>query len=48
VQFELNRDISRLENWLRVLDIILVPAVLTVLAIAMGLVQRHRRARART
>jgi ABC-type uncharacterized transport system involved in gliding motility auxiliary subunit len=48
VQFELNRDISHLENWLRVFDIILVPAVLTVLAIIMGLVQRHRRARART
>jgi ABC-type uncharacterized transport system involved in gliding motility auxiliary subunit len=48
VQFELNRNISRLEDWLRVFNIVLVPAVLTVIAITLGLIQRRRRARART
>jgi ABC-type uncharacterized transport system involved in gliding motility auxiliary subunit len=47
VQLELNRDISRLETWLRVFNIVLVPAVLTIVAITLGLVQRRRRARAR-
>jgi ABC-type uncharacterized transport system involved in gliding motility auxiliary subunit len=47
VQYDLNRDISRLETWLRLFNIVLVPAVLTVLAIGLGLVQRHRRARVR-
>jgi ABC-type uncharacterized transport system involved in gliding motility auxiliary subunit len=47
VQLELNRDISRLETWMRGFTIVLVPAVLTVLAIGMGIVQRRRRARAR-
>jgi ABC-type uncharacterized transport system involved in gliding motility auxiliary subunit len=47
VQFELNRDISRLKSELIVFNIVLVPAVLTLLAIGMGLVRRHRRARAR-
>ena len=46
VQFELNRNISHLENWLRVFNIVLVPALLTILAIVLGLVRR-RRARAR-
>ncbi|HXT79396.1 MAG TPA: Gldg family protein [Acetobacteraceae bacterium] len=47
VQFELNRDISRLETELRIFTIVLVPAVLTILAIVLGVVQRRRRARAR-
>ena len=47
VQFELNRDISRLKSELIVFNIVLVPAVLALAAIAMGLVNRHRRARAR-
>jgi ABC-type uncharacterized transport system involved in gliding motility auxiliary subunit len=47
VQLELNRDITRLEDEMRIFTIVLVPAVLTVLAIAMGVVQRRRRARAR-
>ncbi len=47
VQLDLNRDISHLENEMRVFTIALVPAVLTVLAITMGLVQRRRRARVR-
>jgi ABC-type uncharacterized transport system involved in gliding motility auxiliary subunit len=45
VQFELNRDIARLETELRLFNIVLVPAVLTILAIALGIVRRRRRAR---
>jgi hypothetical protein len=47
VQLELNRDIGRLEDVMRAFTIVAVPAVLTVAAIAMGVVQRRRRARAR-
>lgn len=47
VQLALNHDISRLENAMRIFTIVAVPAVLTVLAILMGIVQRRRRARAR-
>jgi ABC-type uncharacterized transport system involved in gliding motility auxiliary subunit len=47
VQYDLNRDISHLANELRVFDIVAVPAVLTVLAIALGLMRRRQRARAR-
>ena len=47
VQLELNRDISQLENEMRIFTIVLVPALMTVLAIGMGIVQRRRRARAR-
>ncbi len=48
VQLELNRDISALETALRIFNIVMVPAVLTVLAIGLALVQRSRRARARS
>jgi ABC-type uncharacterized transport system involved in gliding motility auxiliary subunit len=48
VQYDLNRDISHLENEMRVFDIVAVPAVLTILAIVLGLVRRRQRARART
>ena len=48
VQLELNRDISALSNEMRFFTIVLVPALLTVLAIAMGLMQRRRRSRARS
>jgi ABC-type uncharacterized transport system involved in gliding motility auxiliary subunit len=48
VQYDLNRDISHLENELRVFDIVAVPAVLTVLAIVLGVVRRRQRARARS
>jgi gliding motility-associatede transport system auxiliary component len=48
VQFDLNRNISHLENELRVFDIVAVPAVLTILAIALGIVRRRQRARARS
>jgi ABC-type uncharacterized transport system involved in gliding motility auxiliary subunit len=47
VQLELNRDISRLQTKLRVLNIALVPTLLTLLAISIALIQRGRRARAR-
>ena len=45
VQYDLNRDIARLETELRLFDIVLVPAVLTLLAIGLGIVRRQRRAR---
>jgi ABC-type uncharacterized transport system involved in gliding motility auxiliary subunit len=48
VQLALNHDISRLADAMRVFTIVLVPAVLTMLAIGMGLVQRRRRSRRRT
>jgi ABC-type uncharacterized transport system involved in gliding motility auxiliary subunit len=48
VQLDLRRDISRLETRLRLADIVLVPAVLTVLAVLLGIARRRRRARART
>jgi ABC-type uncharacterized transport system involved in gliding motility auxiliary subunit len=47
VQLELRRDISRLETTLRLADIVLVPAVLTILAVVLGIARRRRRARAR-
>jgi hypothetical protein len=47
VQLELNRDISALATEMRVFTIVLVPALLAILAIGMGIMQRRRRARAR-
>jgi ABC-type uncharacterized transport system involved in gliding motility auxiliary subunit len=47
VQLELNREISTLASVMRAFTIVLVPALLAVLAIGMGVVQRRRRARAR-
>jgi ABC-type uncharacterized transport system involved in gliding motility auxiliary subunit len=47
VQLELNRDIATLADEMRFFTIVLVPALLTVLAIGMSIVQRRRRARAR-
>ncbi len=47
VQLELRREIDRLEMWLRLLDIVLVPALLTVAAIALGVARTRRRAAAR-
>ncbi len=47
VQFELNRDISRLKSELIVFNIVLVPTALALAAIVMGVVRRRRRARAR-
>jgi ABC-type uncharacterized transport system involved in gliding motility auxiliary subunit len=47
VQFELRQDISNLQNELRLFNIVLVPAVLTLVAIVLGIVRSRRRARAR-
>ena len=47
VQFDLRRDIDALETELRLLNIVLVPVVLTLLAIVLGLMRSRRRARAR-
>lgn len=47
VERDLNRNISHLEAELRVFDIVLVPALLTLLALGLGLVRRQRRSRAR-
>ncbi|PWS36250.1 ABC transporter [Falsiroseomonas bella] len=47
VQLELRRDIEGLENRLRLLNIVLVPALLTVFAIGLGIVRARRRAGAR-
>jgi ABC-type uncharacterized transport system involved in gliding motility auxiliary subunit len=46
VQLELRRDIDRLEAWLRIADIVAVPALLTVLAIVLGIARSRRRAKA--
>jgi ABC-type uncharacterized transport system involved in gliding motility auxiliary subunit len=46
VQLDLNRGIARLETELRLFDIVLVPAVLTLLAIGLGILRRRRRTRA--
>lgn len=47
VQYDLNRNISALEDELRILNIVAVPAILAVLAIVLGAVRRTRRAKAR-
>jgi ABC-type uncharacterized transport system involved in gliding motility auxiliary subunit len=47
VQLDLNRDIDALQTRLRLVDIVLVPALLTLLAIVLGVVRRSRRMRAR-
>ncbi|CAH2604621.1 gliding motility protein GldG [Rhodovastum atsumiense] len=43
VQFDLRRDIAGLETRLRLIDILLVPAILTGLAVARGIARRRRR-----
>lgn len=47
VQLELRRDIETLETWLRILNIALVPAMLTVFAVGIGILRNRRRAAAR-
>jgi len=47
VQLDLRRDIGDLQMKLRVFNIMLVPAILTLLAIVLGVVRGRRRARAR-
>jgi ABC-type uncharacterized transport system involved in gliding motility auxiliary subunit len=44
VQFDLRRDIDRLQTELRLFCIALVPALLTLLAIVLGIVRMRRRA----
>lgn len=48
VQFDLRRDIDRLETRLRLFNIVLVPAVLTAIAVLLAIVRRRRRAAARS
>jgi len=47
VQYDLNRDISRLETGLRVFNIVLVPVLVAIVAIVLGVARSRRRARAR-
>ena len=47
VQLDLRQDISSLQTELRLADIVAVPALLTLLAIVLGIVRGRRRARAR-
>jgi ABC-type uncharacterized transport system involved in gliding motility auxiliary subunit len=48
VNLELNRDISALQTRVKLADIVLVPALLTLGAVGIGLVRRRRRAQARS
>jgi len=48
VNLELNRDISALQTRLKLADIVLVPVLLTIVAIVMALARRRRRAKARS
>jgi ABC-type uncharacterized transport system involved in gliding motility auxiliary subunit len=47
VQLELRRDIEGLETWLRIVNIALVPTLLTLFAIFLGAARARRRAAAR-
>lgn len=47
VQLELRRDIADLQTWLRLLNIVLVPAVLIVVAVVLGISRRRRMTTAR-
>jgi ABC-type uncharacterized transport system involved in gliding motility auxiliary subunit len=47
VQLELRRDTAALQGNLRLLNIVLVPALLTILAIAWGVSRNRRRSRAK-
>jgi len=47
VQLELRRDIEGLETLLRVINVALMPALLTIFAIGLGVVRARRRAEAR-
>jgi ABC-type uncharacterized transport system involved in gliding motility auxiliary subunit len=48
VQLELRRDIERVETNVRVLNVVAVPALLTLLAIGLAFLRARRRAAART
>jgi len=47
VQLALRRDIGTLQSRVRFIDIALVPAILTILAIVLGVARSRRRAAAR-
>lgn len=47
VQYDLNRNIDKLETELQIFNIVLVPAVLAAIAIALGMLRNRRRAMAR-
>jgi ABC-type uncharacterized transport system involved in gliding motility auxiliary subunit len=47
VQLDLRRDIGALQDNLRLFNIVLVPALLTLLAVVWGIARNRRRARAR-
>ncbi len=47
VEFDLDRNISRLETELRIFCVVLVPVLLVLIAIGLGLVRRSRRRHAR-
>ncbi|HEX3349021.1 MAG TPA: Gldg family protein [Acetobacteraceae bacterium] len=47
VEFNLRSDISSLETELRLFNIVLVPAILTIVAIVLGIARQRQRARAR-
>lgn len=47
VQLDLRRDIGALQDNLRLFNIVLVPALLTIFAVIWGVVRNRRRARAR-
>ena len=47
VQLDLRRDISALETKLKLFNIVLIPVLLTIVAVAMGVWRNRRRARAR-
>ena len=47
VQLELRRDIESLERRIRIVNIALVPALLTIFAIGLGIMRARRRAAAR-
>jgi len=48
VQLALKEDIDALDQLLRLFDIVLVPAILTLIAIGLGILRHRRRGRART
>lgn len=45
VQFALRKDVERLETWLQVLNIWLVPAIVAAFAVGLAVVRRRRAAR---
>ena len=48
VQLDLRRDIERMETWLKVLNIAVVPVLLALFAIGLGIMRARRRSAARS